>query len=304
MNAKNYKSFKVLVGVLSIGWLSVLAWNITPNELLSADILDAHGNIVASQLMLSEEDLTTIENLKAQWSEEEVHSNAYLRAEKAVQAYNNGDFENAIELYNEALALGKFDDENLLTILSNLALAYEADGYSENALKTYNVIFNKVSPQTALHHVMKGKMSLLAEFIDVEQAIASFESALAIEPNDFDAHNTLALIYMGEYGSEFTDYQKALSHNEKMNDLFFENVNVRINLATNYIALKNYSHAHKLLEEVIEMQPQSLPANYLMMKTLQLTGKQSEAGMYAQKLVNWNPEFKSDALIAEILNGA
>ncbi len=298
---KYTKGFKIIVGALALSWLSVLAMNLTSTELLTTDIFDADGNFIGTEVVLSEDDIAKIDLLKAEWSEQEAESNARLRAEKAVAAYNLGDFENAIALYNEALALGSFDEENRLILLSNLALAYEAEGYTESAIKTYEVILTKVPGSSAEKYVADGKIALLQEYIDVKSAIKSFEAAFKIDSDNFDVNNTLALIYMGEYGSEFTDYSKALIYNDRMGLLFPENVNVRVNLGINYMELKQYENAKANLTYVLDTQPQSLPANYLMMKVLHLSGNNIEAKKYAIQLVEWVDSFRDDKLVAEVL---
>lgn len=295
------KGFKVAVFVLTVGWLSVLSVNIISPSSIHTSVFDADGNLVNDEFVLSEEDLQKINELKASWSIEDANSNAKLRAEKAVEAYNLGDSENAIQLYNEALALGKFENGNNITILMNLALAYESIGDSVGAIRTYRIVQSKVKPTGAEFSVAKGKIALLGEFMDVKTAMLAFKAAILLEPSNFEANNTLALIYMGEYGSEFKDLQEALKLNSKMKDIAPENTNVRINLAMNFLELGQVKYALEHLEYVLSVQPQSLPANYLMMKALHLRKESAKAKGYAEKLIGWYPDFKEDELVAEVM---
>lgn len=298
---KYHKSFKYLVGILSIGWLGILASNIISADNMHTSIFDADGNPIEQEFILTDADYAKIAQLKSTWSEEDTRSNAKLRAEKGVQAYNNGDFENAVAFYNEALAIGDFEDTNSVTILMNLALAYEALDDSTNAIRTYRIIQSKTPPKSALFNVAESKVALLGEYMDVNKAIIALNNAIKLEPNNFEANNVLSLIYMGEYGNEFTDFNTALAYNKKMIQIAPDNINVQINLAITNIALGKLSDAKNQLQLILEKQPELIPANYLMMKTLNLLGYTTEARSYAQKLIGWYGDFENDKLVAEIM---
>ncbi|MDP4007805.1 MAG: hypothetical protein Q8P68_01300 [Candidatus Peregrinibacteria bacterium] len=297
---KYHKGFKYIVGILSIGWLSILTANIISTDSLHTSVFDADGNPTEQVFVLTDADYAKIAQLKSTWSEEDTKSNAKVRAEKAVRAYNNGDFENAVALYNEALALGGFEEQNSTTIFMNLALAYEALHDSTNATRTYRIIQNN-SPKSVFFNVAEAKIALLGEYINVKKAIIALNNAIKLEPNNFEANNALALIYMGEYGNEFKDLKTALTYNTRMVQISPENINIRINLAITNIELGKLSDAKTQLDFILAKQPSSIPANYLMMKTLNLLGDATEAKAYANKLIAWYSDFQNDKLVAEII---
>jgi tetratricopeptide (TPR) repeat protein len=298
----NQKGFKILVVALSVSWLGVLAVNLSPKDIAQTNVFDADGNLVETEFLLDAEDKAHVAKNLEEWNEEDMRVRARSLAENGAVAFNYGDFENAIDLYNQALELGTLTDENALVLLSNLAIAYEAYGDPISAIKTYEVLKSELSPKDALFHVAEGAIALLDEFSDVKKAIKSFEIALQFSPSDFDANNTLALIYMGEYGSEFEDFARALKYNKKTLSLSPDNVNVKINLAMNYIELGHHDDAIATLTEVLDVVPTSLPSNYLMMKAKYSNEEVFEARKYAEALIEMYSGFKSDKLVAEILS--
>ena len=295
------KSFKILVLLLSTTWLGVLFFGLTPTDLIHTNVLDANGNIIDQEPVLTETDTLELEANNEMWNKKDAAFKARSIAENGISAFNRGDYENAIELYSQALEFGTFDTENTLTLLTNLALAYEAYGDSRNAIKTYELIQARVQEKSSDYHVAKGKVALLGEFIEVKEAIQEFSRALKQNPESFDANNALALIYMGEYGSEFTDYIRALQYNEKTLSIAPKNTNVQINLALSYIELEQYGKAIPILKNVLEVLPQSLPVNYLIMRAYHHSGNVTEAQKHAQKLVQWYDGFTHDKLVAEVL---
>lgn len=295
------KGMKMLIVILSVTWLGVLAVNLSPDQIAQTSVLDAEGNVVGEEFTLTTEDLQALGERSGEWNESDAHFKARSLAENGIQAFNQGDFENAIDLYNQALELGAFEGENQLTLLANLAIAYESYGDSTNALSTYKRMQAMVDSKSALFHVITGKIALVDEFVNVNDAVKEFEWAIDIEPENFDANNALALIYMGEYGSEYIDFEKALVYNQKTRAIQSENTNVMLNLSINYIGLGQYENAVMLLSEVLELMPHSLPANYLMMRAHYLSGDAVLAKEYASKLLGWHPGFKDDKLVAEIL---
>ena len=54
MNEVKYsKSFKLIVGVLSIGWLSVLSANVFSPNSLHTSVFDTEGNVIGEEFILS-----------------------------------------------------------------------------------------------------------------------------------------------------------------------------------------------------------------------------------------------------------
>ncbi|MBT6069259.1 tetratricopeptide repeat protein [Candidatus Peregrinibacteria bacterium] len=297
----NQKGFKILVVALSVSWLGVLAVNLSPKDIAQTNVFDADGNLVETEFLLDAEDKAHVAKNLEEWNEEDMRVRARSLAENGAVAFNYGDFENAIDLYNQALELGTLSEENTLTLLSNLAIAYEAYNDPMSAVKTYEVLKSKLSEDNALFHVATGAIALLQEYADVPKAIKELEIALQFLPSDFDANNTLALIYMGEYGSEFEDFARALKYNKKTLSISPDNINVKINLSMNYIELGKHEEAIKHLGEVLKAMPNSMPANYLIMKAKYANEEIFEARKYAEKLVEMYDGFQNDKLVAEIL---
>lgn len=104
-------------------------------------------------------------------------------ARKANEAFKNGDYELAVELYRQAIDQNP-DNSRLYFNLGN-ALA-EA-GYTEEAMEVYEQFRNMTeeSNQQAMADYNKGK--LLSEQENFDEAISHFREALRKNPDDEDA---------------------------------------------------------------------------------------------------------------------
>jgi len=104
-------------------------------------------------------------------------------ARKANEAFKNGDYELAVQLYRQAIDQNP-DNSRLYFNLGN-ALA-EA-GYTDEAMEVYNQFRNMTeeSNQQALADYNRGK--LLSEQENFDEALSHFREALRKNPNDEDA---------------------------------------------------------------------------------------------------------------------
>jgi len=104
-------------------------------------------------------------------------------ARKANEAFKNGDYELAVQLYRQAIDQNP-DNSHLYFNLGN-ALA-EA-GYTDEAMEVYNQFRNMTeeSNQQALADYNRGK--LLSEQENFDEALSHFREALRKNPNDEDA---------------------------------------------------------------------------------------------------------------------
>ena len=273
----NFNSLsKILVGIFSVVLLSFLVIKVAPA------FLGTNFFINRPLPELVKEDISEI-------------------ADYAITAFNNGDFTNAITLYERALKEGDFTGENRTTLLLNLAIAYEAIGDTTGAQTTYALILKDEPEQSVLWHLIHARMALISEYLEIPSALSHLEEILKMDTSNFDALTTLSLIYMGEYGTSFQDNAKALDYNLQSLQISPDNDNVKLNLATTYLELNQYTQAETLLKNVLTNREDFIPASYLLMKTLYLEGKISEAKLLAKKLLSIYEGFEEDDLVKEIL---
>ncbi|MDZ7755688.1 tetratricopeptide repeat protein [Rhodohalobacter sp.] len=104
-------------------------------------------------------------------------------ARKANEAFKNGDYELAVELYRQAIDQNP-DNSRLYFNLGN---ALAKAGYTEEAMKVYEQFRNMTEEinQQALADYNKGK--LLSEQENFDEAISHFREALRKNPDDEDA---------------------------------------------------------------------------------------------------------------------
>ncbi|UCD55949.1 MAG: tetratricopeptide repeat protein [Candidatus Hydrogenedentota bacterium] len=206
---------------------------------------------------------------------------------QALTLMYEGKFAEAEELYNLAIKdLNPDERENAGAVYANLALMHRFAGDTDKAIENYEKSRSFCEPDSAGYHSTTGRINILRG--DIGAAIGDFERALEIDPDDFDAHNSLGLIFLGEFDEDRTDYKRALIHNERTY-AFDGDTTAAQNLAINYFALGRYSEAQPLFESVDEAFAQNAIAKYYLGLVHYYGGNVAEAKAYLQAAVALNP---------------
>ncbi|NBC66695.1 MAG: tetratricopeptide repeat protein [Bacteroidetes bacterium] len=110
-------------------------------------------------------------------------------ARKANEAFENGNYKEAVELYRQAIE----DDPENAKLHFNLASALHKAGNSEEAMQAYDRFENlsKSSEEQSFASYNKGTM--LTEENKYEEAVKHFREALKKNPNDPDARHNYEL---------------------------------------------------------------------------------------------------------------
>jgi tetratricopeptide (TPR) repeat protein len=85
-------------------------------------------------------------------------------------------------------------------------------------------------------------------------AIIKLTKAAAIDPDALAVNNTLGLIYVGDYGEEFADAEKALLYNKKAFEVDGSRITEDI-LGRNYYNLENYELAEMHYDNIHNKYP-------------------------------------------------
>ncbi|MBU0578246.1 tetratricopeptide repeat protein [Patescibacteria group bacterium] len=174
------------------------------------------------------------------------HIQAVKLADQAIVLIYEGSYDEAEEALDEALK--KVDPDNKIAIsriYKNLAILYENTGetdlVAENYLKAHS-LFDETESE---YYSFLAQVDLLER--DLNDAVDNFRKALEIDSDNFDAHNNLGLLFMGQliYGVE-PNYEMALVHNKRAFELE-ESIQTMQNLAVNYYMVGEYDLALPLL---------------------------------------------------------
>lgn len=232
-------------------------------------------------------------------SSEKYYSPILKTNDRAIQLMYKGEYREAERLFKQALArIPEGDYENRYTFNSNLALLYENEGNLKAAEAFHRKSLEYVDRDMALYHSTLGNISLLKG--DLHAAIENFGQALKINPNDFDAHNSLGLIYMGDVSDEVWDYKLALEHNRKAFEINPE-ITAMSNLAQNYFLLEDYSETIRLCDSLITLDSgMALPYLFKGL-SFYLTEFPDSALVYLSQAITLEPGYL-DSDLQEILN--
>ncbi len=205
----------------------------------------------------------------------------------AIQNLERGDYTSAEEAMKSALDNDVNPDEsNRAQVLFNLATISVAKGELGVAVEYYEEILSFTDEFNAEYHVAKGKIGLLQQ--DAEKAIGDFKKAIGIEPDSFEANNSLGVTLLTGINSGLEEFAKALPYNKKAYELV---VNPRTleNLAINLFALEYYEDAKPFLEELLILKPNDTDVIFYMATVEYTTGNITRTKELLRRAVEINP---------------
>jgi tetratricopeptide (TPR) repeat protein len=172
-----------------------------------------------------------------------ISDNAIDKNNNAIDSLNAGDTQTAISQLQEAKegAVGK---EDKINILVNLGYVYESEGNYDEAKTAFTEAQSLAISDSSEYFLISAELALLEN--DPESALANFNKALELKPNDFQINNSLSLFYLDseELFPEYEDFAKALAHAK----VSYENDDInsetsKQNLALAHFYNENYQEA-------------------------------------------------------------
>ena len=196
-------------------------------------------------------------------------SNSFLAGKKldeGLALYNQGKYQAAIELYNEAIKL----DPNYAPAYNNRGMVYADLKRYLDAIADFNKSIELKNP--TLHFAYNNRGMAYTNIQNYEQAISDYNRAIEINPNFEKAYNNRGVVYF-----YLKDYQKAISNYEKaieINPNFAFPYNNRGNV---YRELKNFDAAISNYNKAIEVNPNYMEAYYNRGLVYQILGETEKA---------------------------
>jgi tetratricopeptide (TPR) repeat protein len=160
--------------------------------------------------------------------------------EVGISLMNEEKYEQAIASFKEAIQNSRLSKNSKGNIYRNMALAYHEQSIIDSAIH-YSTLAAKCFKKNnydyllnmAYVDLLKGKTTV---------ARSKLLKAASMNPEDLAVNNSLGLIYLGDYGEEFTDLDKALTYNKKAHEINDSRVTEDI-LARTYYELGEYENA-------------------------------------------------------------
>lgn len=165
---------------------------------------------------------------------------------------NEGKYELALKEFTEAIKNKRLDEISKGTIYRNIALTYGELNKPDSAIHFYTIAAKVYRKNSYDYLVNMAGVDLMTN--KTASALTKLLKASALDPEDLSVNNSLGLIYLGDYGEEFADPEKALPYNKKANEIGSNRITEDI-LGRNYYDLKNYTTAEMYYEKIHNQYP-------------------------------------------------
>jgi tetratricopeptide (TPR) repeat protein len=180
---------------------------------------------------------------------------AIKKNQEGINHMNEGKYELALVDFNEAVKNPGLTLTSKGTIYRNIALTYHELNKLDSSIHFSTLAAKCYKKNSYDHLVNMANVDILTGKTGI--ALAKLLKAAAMEPDDLSVNNSLGLIYLGDYGEEFADPEKALRYNKKAFELSTSRITEDI-LGRNYYDLGNYELAEMHYERVHEQYPNEL----------------------------------------------
>ncbi|MBC8355141.1 MAG: tetratricopeptide repeat protein [Planctomycetes bacterium] len=152
-------------------------------------------------------------------------------------------------------------------------------GRTEEATHT----LREIHPRTAEEHVMRAK--LFEQQNEFANALADFEKAVELEPNDPHGHYSLASFLNMAQHMKFRDYDRALKHAQDAIRLAPQNVNYQFLLGRMYFRVGDHDRGFARFKKVLELDPSNIGVYWERSIQYQRRGEYDQALADAEKFV-------------------
>jgi len=158
--------------------------------------------------------------------------------------------------------------------LRNIGIAYSELDQIDSSMFYYKKSLEYYEKNSLEYLCVQGDIKLYEG--KIKEGIKFLKKANRLNPENVIANNSLGLIYLGEYGEEYTDYERALHYNlsafEEDNGATMKTV-----LAYNYYQLREDEKAIKLYKELIDFNSKNSTARFYLGDMLYESGAKEEA---------------------------
>lgn len=237
--------------------------------------------------------------------------------EMAKQLRLQGKFPEAIVEYGTALAL----DKNDAVAAKALGDLFTVVNLPEKSKKYYSVVMKEADPNAEGDGIDRDETLVRlgnAQYKtgEINKAVANFDKALTINPNNVSALNMLEKIWLNEikfnpssvlghanlgsvyqkkhlYDQAYQQYNAAEHFSEMDRSTAFDvKKMIRLNIGTLFQAQKQYQKALSAYDTVLQVEPNHLQANFYKATLLQETGNVDGAIQAYNRVLTIDPNYK------------
>ena len=209
--------------------------------------------------------------------------------EIGINLMNEGKYEQAIASFKEAIQNSRLNTNSKGNIYRNMALAYHEQTIIDSAFH-FSTLAAKCFKKNSYDYLVN------MAYVDIlvgKTGIAKSKllKAETMNSEDMAVNNILGLIYLGDYGEEFTDLDKALRYNKKAYEINGSRGTEDI-LARNYYELGEYENAELHYDHVYSKSPDLVVYALNTGMTKYKLKKISDAEVLFRKVITMDSSYK------------
>ncbi|MGB4843160.1 MAG: hypothetical protein WBP16_01705 [Ferruginibacter sp.] len=210
--------------------------------------------------------------------------------ETGLEQMDEGKYEQAVASFKEALQKPRLSQISRGTIYRNLSLAYHEQSMIDSSFH-YSSIAAKCYPKNSYYYLVNmAAVDILAGRVGI--ARSKLKNAFSINSDDLIVNNSLGLIYLGDYGEEFTDLTKALKYNKRAYEISGSLITEDI-LGRTYYELGEYENAEIHYENVYHKKPESVVYALTTGMIKYKLDKQEDGELLFEKVIAMDSSYKA-----------
>jgi len=243
----------------------------------------------AKKTVTSSADQYSVIEEKAKAPEKRVNPYAYQKFTMAQQAFELGNYEEAIDLWNDVLEMGPVNFPYIYETHIRLGLAYFKSGSTSQAITQFREAV-KLDPTKVEGHYDLGNAYLKQGAY--ESAIIELRKAIAIKPDVDKAYLNLGVAYINQ--NRYYEAVEALNRgllmaDERLRESFTDNIEVAYRQwGVSLIMLGKEEEALQKIQAAIGLDPKD-PTAYLLLAKLYL-----ERGDYDRAVLLYQRAYEAD----------
>ncbi len=147
----------------------------------------------------------------------------------------------------------------------------------------------KIKPDSALSHVNLGRVHLKKR--DANNAAKSFEQALKLDQNNYQAH-----LFYADILRLTGELQRALKHLQKVLIAYPNDRSVSFRIGRIYYLQDDYRKAINYFKQVLLIDPENVKAHYNLMLCYQLLQQKKSASLHQQRYIKFKKDDSSQTI--------
>jgi tetratricopeptide (TPR) repeat protein len=174
--------------------------------------------------------------------------------QKGLDYLSTLQYREAVNCFKGVSSMSFIDTETKVLAYRNEAIAHSYLAEIDSARQCFLAAAELNDKKSYAYLVNISDVYIIDKKID--KAIGCLKQAITYKKDDFMVYNNLGLIYLGEYGPEYMDYDKALFYNKKVYEMT-PDITTKYTLAQSYYRKEEYPAAEKYFTELLEAAPEN-----------------------------------------------